>query len=56
MLRLSFGLEAEAEAVEKAVVDILALGYRTVDIMEKGATLTTTTEMGNIISDRIHHG
>ncbi|MBI2864973.1 MAG: 3-isopropylmalate dehydrogenase [Chloroflexi bacterium] len=56
MLRLSFGLDAEAEAVEKAVIDVLALGYRTVDIMEESATLTTTTEMGNIISDRIHHG
>jgi 3-isopropylmalate dehydrogenase len=55
MLRVSFGLETEAQTVEKAVIDVLALGYRTQEMMEEGATLTTTTEMGDLISDRIHH-
>ncbi|MGM9923575.1 MAG: 3-isopropylmalate dehydrogenase [Bacillus sp. (in: firmicutes)] len=45
MLRLSFGLEEEAQAVEKAVHSILELGYRTKDISATGSKVLTTDEM-----------
>ncbi|MGN1401285.1 MAG: 3-isopropylmalate dehydrogenase [Bacillus sp. (in: firmicutes)] len=45
MLRLSFGLEEEAEAVEKAVQGILELGYRTRDISGTGTKNLSTSEM-----------
>jgi len=46
MLRLSFGLEGEARAVEEAVEETLAAGYRTPDIMEEGGKSVGTREMG----------
>jgi 3-isopropylmalate dehydrogenase len=46
MLRLSFGLEREAAAVEEAVEEALTAGYRTPDIMEEGGTPVGTREMG----------
>jgi 3-isopropylmalate dehydrogenase len=45
MLRLSFGLEEEAEAIEKAVKDVLDYGYRTGDIANGISRTVTTTEM-----------
>lgn len=45
MLRLSFGLEAEAEAIEKAVKDTLDSGARTGDIAEGQSSTLTTKEM-----------
>ena len=53
MLRYSFKLEEEALLIEKAVVAVLDAGYRTGDIMEPGKTLTSTTEMGNLIREKI---
>jgi 3-isopropylmalate dehydrogenase len=52
MLRYSFALEKEAEAVEKAVEDALDEGYRTYDIMSEGKTLVGTKEMGDIIAGK----
>lgn len=49
MLRYSFDLEEEAEAVEKAVKSVLKNGYRTIDIMSEGNSLVGTTEMGDLI-------
>ena len=49
MLRYSFDLDKEAEAVEKAVEKVLADGIRTVDIMSDGCTKVGTTEMGDQI-------
>ena len=49
MLRYSFGLEAEAKAVEKAVTGVLEAGYRTYDIMEEGGTRVGTKEMGALV-------
>ena len=49
MLRYSFDLDKEAEAVEKAVEEVLADGIRTVDIMSDGCTKVGTTEMGDQI-------
>lgn len=45
MLRLSFGLEKEAEAVEAAVNEVLNGGFRTKDIASPGKRLVSTTEM-----------
>jgi 3-isopropylmalate dehydrogenase len=53
MLRYSFGLEKEANAIEKAVDEILSKGYRTADIFSEGKIKVGTTEMGNLIVDAI---
>lgn len=53
MLRYSFDLQKEADAVEAAVNKVLDEGYRTVDIMSEGTTLVGTTEMGEKIAKRI---
>ncbi|MCI8512641.1 MAG: 3-isopropylmalate dehydrogenase [Lachnospiraceae bacterium] len=53
MLRFSFDLDKEAEAVESAVRKTLADGYRTADIMAEGMTQVGTKEMGRLICERI---
>ena len=53
MLRFSFDLDKEADAIEDAVRKGLADGYRTVDIMDEGMKQVGTTEMGNLICERI---
>jgi 3-isopropylmalate dehydrogenase len=53
MLRLGFGLEREAVAVENAVRACLRVGYRTGDIMEAGKTLVGTRRMGELVRERI---
>jgi len=53
MLRYSLGLGAEADAVEKAVGDYLAAGYRTPDIITDGMIPTGTTECGRLITEFI---
>ena len=53
MLRYSFDLDAEADAVENAVKQVLSEGYRTVDIMSEGMTKVGTDKMGDLIADRI---
>jgi 3-isopropylmalate dehydrogenase len=54
MLRYSFGLAAEADAIEAAVDKALSDGYRTADLMgtDKGTPLTCT-EMTDIILKNI---
>ena len=53
MLRLAFGLEKEADAVENAVRTSLKDGYRTGDIMEPGKTLVGTRKMGELVRERL---
>jgi len=53
MLRFSFDLDQEADAIENAVRKVLADGYRTVDIMAEGMTQVGTVEMGRLICERI---
>lgn len=53
MLRYSFDLDEEADAIEAAVKQVLKDGYRTVDIMSEGMTLVGTHEMGDAIVARI---
>lgn len=49
MLRYSFDLLEEADAIEAAVKKVLDQGIRTIDIMSEGCTLVGTTEMGDAI-------
>ena len=53
MLRFSFDLDQEADAIEDAVRKVLADGYRTIDIMADGMTQVGTVEMGKLICERI---
>jgi 3-isopropylmalate dehydrogenase len=53
MLRYSFDLDKEADAIEQAVQKVLTEGYRTVDIMSKGCSQVGTVEMGDLIAARI---
>ena len=53
LLRLSLGLEKEADAVEKAVDDAIAEGYRTPDIARQGDKRLNTTDMGTLIAGKI---
>lgn len=51
MLRYSFDLDKEADAVEAAVAKVLDKGFRTIDIMSEGKTQIGTEEMGNLIAE-----
>jgi 3-isopropylmalate dehydrogenase len=53
MLRLSFGMEEGAQAIEAAVRQVLDEGYRTADIMQPGKRQVTTAAMGDLVADRI---
>lgn len=53
LLRHSFGLENAAAAIEKAVDDVLAAGFRTADLHRPGLILTSTAEMGRLIAERL---
>lgn len=56
MLRYSFGLNEEADAVEKAVSKVLDGPWRTMDIMSDGMKTVGTKEMGNLIVQHITRG
>lgn len=53
MLRYSFKLETEAQAIENAVTAVLAEGYRTKDIANPGEKVTGTREIGQLIKNRL---
>ena len=59
MLRYSFDLDKEADAIEQAVKQVLKEGYRTIDIMpqeaEKRASVREvgTEQMGDLITERV---
>ena len=53
MLRYTFGLLQEADAVENAVKAVLDQGYRTPDLFAGEGTLTGTAEMGRRIAEAI---
>ena len=62
MLRYSFDLDKEADAVEAAVRQALKENYRTIDIMPKedalraSVTQVGTAKMGDLIAERIKNG
>ena len=49
MLRYSFDMAKEADAVEHAVSKYLDAGYRTADIMEDGMTKVGCKQCGDLI-------
>ncbi len=59
MLRYSFDLDKEADAIEQAVKQVLKDGYRTIDIMPQDdskksqVTQVGTVQMGDLICERI---
>lgn len=59
MLRYSFDLDKEADAIENAVKQVLKEGYRTIDIMpqeesKKNTVIQVgTVQMGDLIAERI---
>ena len=53
MLRYSLDLDQEADAVEKAVKQVLQDGYRTGDIFSEGCEKVGTDRMGTLIAQRI---
>lgn len=59
MLRYSFDLDKEADAIDAAVKQVLQEGYRTIDIMPKagesmdGITRVGTSQMGDLVAERV---
>ena len=53
MLRYTFGLGQEADAIENAVKSVLDQGYRTPDLFAGEGTLVGTAEMGRRIAEAI---
>lgn len=49
LLRYSLDMDAEADAVENAVRQVLKDGYRTADIMSEGCRKVGTSEMGDLV-------
>lgn len=53
MLRYSFDLDKEADAIDSAVKQVLRDGYRTGDIMSEGCEKVGCKKMGDLIVERI---
>jgi len=53
LLRYSLDLEAEAKAIEDAVMAVLESGHRTIDILTAGCTEVGTKEMGDLVVEKL---
>lgn len=53
MLRFTFDLDKEADAIEAAVRKVLQEGYRTGDIYSEGTKKASCSEMGDLIAERV---
>jgi len=53
-LRYSFDMPSEATMLDDAVREVLKNGYRTQDIMEKDRKKVSTSEMGNLVIQKLH--
>jgi len=53
MLRESYGLAAEADAIEKALSDVWAAGWRTEDLREEGCRIVGTQRMGELVAEEV---
>lgn len=53
MLRYSFDLDQEADAIDHAVKSVLQAGYRTADIMSEGCEHVGCRRMGDLLAERI---
>ena len=49
LLRLTYGLGTEANAIETAIETVLQKGYRTPDLYESGMTKLGTSQMGDAV-------
>ena len=54
MLRYSFDLDKEADAIDRAVDKVLKDGYRTGDIMSEVCTKVGCRQMGDLLAERIN--
>jgi 3-isopropylmalate dehydrogenase len=54
MLKYSFNLIKESEAIEASVKKVLDQGYRTPDIYSEGTKKISTSQMGDLIAWNIH--
>jgi 3-isopropylmalate dehydrogenase len=53
LIRETMGSAPAANAIERAVQDVLQQGYRTFDISEEGCHIVGTRELGERIADQI---
>ncbi len=53
MLRYSFDLAKEADAIERAVDQVLDEGCRTTDIMQEGCRKVSCSEMGTLVAEKL---
>ena len=53
MLRYSFDLDKEADAIDNAVKKVLQEGYRTGDIMSEGCKQVGCRQMGDLLCQHI---
>ncbi len=53
MLRYTFDLDKEADAIENAVKKVLEEGYRTIDLAKLGEDQVKCDEMGTLIAERV---
>lgn len=53
MLRYSFDMLKEADAIEEAVNAVLDEGYRTADTMQDGMKRVSCSEMGSLVADKL---
>ncbi len=53
MLRYSFDMLEEADAIEEAVNAVLDEGYRTADTMQDGMKRVSCSEMGTLVADKL---
>ena len=56
MLRFSFDMPDEADAIENAVSMYLDKGYRTADIMSEGGNLVGCSKCGELICENLRKG
>ena len=59
MLKYAFGLNAESDAIEKAILSVLENGYRTGDIASAGTPkekILSTSEMGDKVVEKLQSG
>ena len=53
MLRYSFDMDKEADAIDNAVKQVLKDGYRTADILSEGLVKVGCTRMGDLVAERV---
>jgi 3-isopropylmalate dehydrogenase len=53
MLRWSFGLHEEADAIEKAIDAVMSEGFRTRDIADEGDKCIGTVQFGDMVASAV---